>query len=97
MLSSYLDALLKLSKTTFSQKLFDYDCVTLYNSIRYDYNDAFNLFIKTKRAIGKNTKQLTGFERCQKRSPLPPSVHLEIINFWTFCLPIKKNWFWQPS
>ena len=30
MLSSSLDALLKLSKTSSPQKLFDYDCVTLY-------------------------------------------------------------------
>ena len=30
MLSSSLDALLKLSKTTSAQKLFDYDCVTLW-------------------------------------------------------------------
>ena len=31
MLSSSLDALLKLSKTTSSQKLFLFDCITLYN------------------------------------------------------------------
>ena len=30
MLSSSLDTLLKVSKTTFPQKLFAYDCVTLY-------------------------------------------------------------------
>ena len=30
MLSSSLDALLKVSKTSSPQKLFDYDCVTLY-------------------------------------------------------------------
>ena len=30
MLSLSLDSLLKLSKTTSPQKLFDYDCVTLY-------------------------------------------------------------------
>ena len=30
MLPSSLDALLKLSKMTFPQKLFDYDCKTLY-------------------------------------------------------------------
>ena len=30
MLSSSLDALLKLSKTTSPSKLFDYDCATLY-------------------------------------------------------------------
>ena len=30
MLSSSIDALLKVSKTTSDQKLFDYDCVTLY-------------------------------------------------------------------
>ena len=30
MLSSFLDILLKVSKTTSSQKLFAYDCVTLY-------------------------------------------------------------------
>ena len=30
MLSSSLDALLKLSKTSSPQKLFDYDCATLY-------------------------------------------------------------------
>ena len=30
MLSSSLDAMLKLSKTTSPPKLFDYDCVTLY-------------------------------------------------------------------
>ena len=30
MLSSFLDALLKLSKTTSPTKLFDYDCKTLY-------------------------------------------------------------------
>ena len=33
MLSSSLDTLLKLSKTTSPQKLFDYDCMTLYNSV----------------------------------------------------------------
>ena len=33
MFSSSLDALLKLTKTLFPQKLFDYDCVTLYNRI----------------------------------------------------------------
>ena len=32
MFSSSLDALLKLSKTTPSQKLFDYDDVTLYQN-----------------------------------------------------------------
>ena len=32
MLSSSLDPLLKVSKTTFPQKLFAYDCVTLYIS-----------------------------------------------------------------
>ena len=31
MLSASRDALLKLSKTTSPQKLFDYDCMTLYN------------------------------------------------------------------
>ena len=31
MLSSSLDELLKLSKTSSPQKLFDYDCVTLYD------------------------------------------------------------------
>ena len=31
MLSSSLDALLKLPKMISPQKLFDYDCVTLYN------------------------------------------------------------------
>ena len=31
MLHLSLDALLKLSKTPSPQKLFDYDCVTLYN------------------------------------------------------------------
>ena len=30
MLSSFLDTLLKVSKTTYPQKHFDYDCVTLY-------------------------------------------------------------------
>ena len=30
MLSSSLDTLLKVSKTTYPQKLFAYDCVTLY-------------------------------------------------------------------
>ena len=30
MLSSSLDTLLKVSETTFPQKLFAYDCVTLY-------------------------------------------------------------------
>ena len=30
MLSSFLDTLLKVSKTTSPQKLFAYDCVTLY-------------------------------------------------------------------
>ena len=30
MLSSSLDTLLKVSKTTYPQKLFTYDCVTLY-------------------------------------------------------------------
>ena len=30
MLSSSCNALLKLSKTTYPQKLFDYDCITLY-------------------------------------------------------------------
>ena len=30
MLSSSLDTVLKVSKTTSPQKLFDYDCVTLY-------------------------------------------------------------------
>ena len=36
MLSSYLDALLKLSKTTSPQKLFPSDCITLhvYESLR---------------------------------------------------------------
>ena len=29
----FLDALLKLSKTSYPQKLFDYDCVTLYKNI----------------------------------------------------------------
>ena len=33
MLSSSLDALLKVSKTTSSPKLFDYDCLTLYHSL----------------------------------------------------------------
>ena len=33
MLSSSLVALLKLSKTSSPQKLFDYDCVTLYPNI----------------------------------------------------------------
>ena len=31
MLSLSLDALFKLSKTTSPQKLFDYDCITLYS------------------------------------------------------------------
>ena len=35
MLSSSLDKLLKVSKTTTPQKLFAYNCVTLYMSIRY--------------------------------------------------------------
>ena len=42
MLSSSLDALLKVSKTTSPQKLFAYDCVTLYsntsNDHYYDYS-----------------------------------------------------------
>ena len=33
MLSSSLDTLLKVSKTTYPQKLFAYDCVTLYNML----------------------------------------------------------------
>ena len=33
MLSSYLDTLLKVSKTTSPQKLFVYDCVTLYHEV----------------------------------------------------------------
>ena len=33
MLSSSLDALLKLSKVTSPQKLFDYDCITLYSLV----------------------------------------------------------------
>ena len=36
MLSSFLDALLKLPKTSSPQKLFDYDCATLYLN-RYIY------------------------------------------------------------
>ena len=32
MLSSDLDALLNLSKTTYPQKLYDYDCVTVYSN-----------------------------------------------------------------
>ena len=34
MVSSSLDTLLKVSKTTYPQKLFAYDCVTLYVSCR---------------------------------------------------------------
>ena len=36
MLSSSLDTLLKMSKTTYPKKLFAYDCVTLYIIIIYD-------------------------------------------------------------
>ena len=45
MLSSSLDTLLKLSKTTSSNKLFDYDCGTLYHAIQFcfitEYEDDF--------------------------------------------------------
>ena len=38
MLSSSLDTLLKVSKTTYHQKLFGYDCVTLYNLAHFSFN-----------------------------------------------------------
>ena len=42
MLSSSQDTLLKVSKTTSPQKLFDYDCVTLYQTLY------LTLYIRTK-------------------------------------------------
>ena len=45
MLSSSLDTLLKVSITTSPQKLFAYDCVTLYNVMQSDRNS----FNKTSR------------------------------------------------
>ena len=50
MLSSSLDTLLKVSKTTYPQKLFAHDCVTLYdtNSLMYS-----KLFFKLLREAGK--------------------------------------------
>ena len=41
MLSSSLDTFLKLSKTTYPQKLFAYDCVTLY-IIYAHYSNSFH-------------------------------------------------------
>ena len=39
MLSSCLYAMIKLAKTSYPQKLFDYDCVTLYNeSLKYSFS-----------------------------------------------------------
>ena len=54
MLSSSLDVLLKLSKTTSPKNLFDYDCVTLYiqdGNINNDYNNDYNLMTKARVKI----------------------------------------------
>ena len=43
MLSSSLDTLLKVAKTTSPQKLFDYDCVTLYVTIKKTFFKYFTI------------------------------------------------------
>ena len=50
MLSSSRDALLKLFKTTSSQKLFPFDCITLYN-----------IYIYVLKIAGKNSASLHFF------------------------------------
>ena len=46
MLSSSLSTMLKLSKTSFPEKLFDYDCVTLYVPLIPPGGGGGGLFLK---------------------------------------------------
>ena len=54
-LSSFLDTLLNLSKTTSLQKLFAYDCVTLSQEDFASRNNLFN-----KRSINRTGKRTNG-------------------------------------
>ena len=66
MLSSFLDTLLKLSKTTYPQKLFENDCVTLYYYIG-DFNAGVLCIVQCW--IG-NQNQYTGWPFKHSRGSL---------------------------
>ena len=69
MLSSSLDVLLKLSKTTFPKNIFDYDCETLYNVHCTLGCTKFFLYLgsNTPRFIKKNKKYFTQDEKFKKK------------------------------
>ena len=55
MLSSSLDTLLKVSKTTYLNKLFAYDCVTLYICIQILFTNKYSIN-KISRMFKKYTQ-----------------------------------------